>query len=198
MRDAQIIVMTFRRGTQRSYIFVLHPDDYAKYDFLLTEFEKTAWREIFDRETVGKQSDWTDPTIENILLEPVPGDFSVCKVYDYTGVDIDRPFVFTGRTDEEKSLVCPTAFVPENTITREDGWRAFRICGELDFSMVGILAGITRALTVKGISIFAISTYNTDCVLTKASDYNRAMKSLKVSGYHFRNNNMSMSMQQST
>ena len=113
----------------------------------------------------------------------------VCKVPDYSGVDIDLPFVFTGRTDEEISLVCPTAFVPENTLTREDGWRAFRICGELDFSMVGVLAGITRVLTVNGISIFVISTYNTDYVLTKASDYNRAMKSLKAFGYHFRDNN---------
>ena len=188
LRDAQIIVMTFHRGTQRSYIFVLHPDDYERYASLLAEFEKTAWGEIFDRETVAVKSEWTDPAIDNILLEPVPGDFSVCKVPDYTGVDFDQPFVFTGSTDEEKSLVCPTAFVPENTLTREDGWRAFRICGELDFSMVGILAGITRVLTVNGISIFAISTYNTDYVLTKASDYDRAMKSLKASGYHFRDN----------
>ena len=137
-------------------------------------------------EPVALKPDRTDPAIDHILLEPVPGDFSVCKVPDYAGADLDQPFVFTARTDEEKSLVCPTAIVPANTITREDGWRAFRICGELDFSLVGILAGITRALTVNGISIFAISTYNTDYVFTKASDYNRAMESLKASGYHFR------------
>ena len=69
---------------------------------------------------------------------------------------VPQPFVFTGRTDEEKSLVCPTALVPENTITREDGWRALRICGELDFSMVGVLAGITKNLADNGIGIFVI------------------------------------------
>ena len=185
LRDAQIIVMTFHRGTQRSYIFVLHPDDYARYDSILTEFEKTEWGEIFDREPVLKLSDWTDPAIESIVLEKVPGSFSVCKIQDYTGVDIDQPFVFTGRTDEEKSLVCPTASVPGNTITREDGWSALRICGELDFSMVGVLAGITKNLADNGIGIFVISTYNTDYVLTKESDYNRATETLKAAGYLF-------------
>ena len=108
--DAQIIVMTFHRGTQRSYIFVLHPDDYARYDSLLTEFEKTVWRYIFDRERVPKQFGQADPAINNILLEPVPGGFSVCKVQGYNEVDLDQPFVFTGTTDEEKSLVCPIIF----------------------------------------------------------------------------------------
>ena len=55
--DAQIIVMTFHRGTQRSYIFVLHPEDYARYDSLLAEFEKTVWGEIFERERLAKLPD---------------------------------------------------------------------------------------------------------------------------------------------
>ena len=110
----------------------------------------------------------------------------VCKVPDYSGVDIDLPFVFTGRTDEEISLVCPTAFVPENTIMREDEWRVLRICGELDFSMVGVLSRITKILADNRIGIFAISTYNTDYVLIKDYDYNKAMESLKASGYRFR------------
>ena len=181
--DAQIIVMTFHRGTQRSYIFVLHPDDYARYDALMTEFEKTVWGYIFDRERDPKQFYQADPAIKNILLEPVPGDFSVCKVQGYTGVDLDQPFVFTGTTDEEKSLVCPTAFVPEHTITREDGWRAFRISGELDFSMIGVLAGISKILAANGIGIFAISTFNTDYIFTKEENYEKALKALRSAGY---------------
>ena len=124
--------------------------------------------------------------VSEIILEKVPGNFSVCKVPDYTSVDIDQPFVFTGRTDEEKSLVCPTALVPENTITREDGWRALRICGELDFSMVGVLSSITKILADNRVGIFAISTYNTDYVLTKDSDYYRAIEALKTAGYHLK------------
>ena len=47
-----------------------------------------------------------------VTLEPLNIPFSVCKVIDYTGINIDQPFVFTGRTDEEKSLVCPTGQAP--------------------------------------------------------------------------------------
>ena len=77
---------------------------------------------------------------------------------DYSCIDIDHPFVFTGRTDEEKSLVCPADIIPENVIVRDDGWRAFRICGVLDFSLIGILSRITRILAENKIGIFAIST----------------------------------------
>ena len=55
-----------------------------------------------------------------LSLELLDIAFSVCKVQDYSEVNLDQPFVFTGRTDEEKSLVCPTDKVPENTIARED------------------------------------------------------------------------------
>ncbi len=60
-------------------------------------------------------------------LRIIPLELSVCKVSDYSQIDLTKPFVFTGSTDEEKSLVCPTALVPRNTTEREDGWRAFRI-----------------------------------------------------------------------
>ena len=118
-----------------------------------------------------------------ITLEPLSVALSVCKVMDYSGIDLDQPFCFTGRTDEEKSLVCPTELIPDNTINREDGWRAFRICGELDFALIGILARISKILASNHIGIFAISTYNTDYILTKADDYERALAVLKNAGY---------------
>ena len=116
-------------------------------------------------------------------LEMIPEKFSVCKVTDYSGIDIDQPFVFTGRTDEEKSLVCPTRLVPDNTERREDEWRGFRITGTLDFSLVGILADIAGLLASSQIPIFAISTYNTDYILTKEKDYQEAVKVLASSGF---------------
>ncbi len=48
--DAQIIVLTYHKGTQRSYVFVLHPDDYHEYDQILSDFEKTDWKRVFQRE----------------------------------------------------------------------------------------------------------------------------------------------------
>lgn len=114
-----------------------------------------------------------------VKIEPLDVELSVCKVTDYTQIDLEHPFVFTGSTDEEKSLVCPTDLVPENTLIREDGWRAFRISGQLDFSLVGILAQISKTLADAGIGIFAVSTYNTDYILVKAENYSKALELLE-------------------
>ena len=60
-------------------------------------------------------------------LKVINKTFSVCKVEDYSQIDLTADFVFIGKTDEELSLVCETLLAPSNTIEREDGWRAFRI-----------------------------------------------------------------------
>ena len=120
---------------------------------------------------------------ESFMIEPLEQGFSVCKVTDFSGINPDSPFCFTGRTDEEKSLVCPSDQVPANTVCREDGWRAFRICGELDFTLIGVLSGITGILAAGGIGIFALSTFNTDYILTKAEDFEKTMYLLTCEGY---------------
>lgn len=55
------------------------------------------------------------------MIECLPMEFSVCRVRDYSGVDLERPFTFTGRTDREMSLVCPTSDVPSDVMDHEDG-----------------------------------------------------------------------------
>ena len=119
----------------------------------------------------------------SLTIERVDVPLSVCKVADYSMVDVECEFVFTGRTDGERSLVCPTGFVPENTVAREDGWRAFRVQGSLDFSLVGILASIAGCLADAGISIYALSTFDTDYALVKAKDFDRALNALAEAGY---------------
>ncbi len=118
-----------------------------------------------------------------MLLKVIDIEFSVCKVNDYSGIDLDRPFTFTGSTDEEKSVVCPTYLVPDNVVERNDGWRAFRIEGVLDFSLIGILAEISKCLADNNIGIFVISTYNTDYILTKSENLEKAVRVLKTNGY---------------
>lgn len=110
-------------------------------------------------------------------------DFSVCKVMDYSLVNINAEYSFIGKTDEENSLVCITSDVPLNVIQRDDGWKGFRIQGILDFSLIGILSKIAEILAKNSISIFAISTYNTDYVLIKNENYQKALDILKHSGY---------------
>ena len=116
-------------------------------------------------------------------LKKLDQDFSVCKVKDYSLVDLGAEYCFIGKTDEEDSLGCATSDVPSNVVERDDGWKGFRIQGVLDFSLIGILAGIAEILAENGISIFAISTYNTDYILTKEDDFPKAAGVLAASGH---------------
>lgn len=109
--------------------------------------------------------------------------FSVCKLADLSAANLDGDYFFIGKTDEELSLVCPTAEVPAGAIRRDDGWKAFRIQGVLDFSLVGILSKIAGLLAGSGISIFAVSTFNTDYILVKAENYDKALGLLEKAGY---------------
>ena len=116
-------------------------------------------------------------------LKRIHQDFSVCQVEDYSLVNFESQYCFIGKTDEEKSLVCTTSEVPSNAIRRDDGWKAFRIQGVLDFSLVGILSKIAVILANHEISIFAVSTYNTDYILIKSENYQRGLEILEVVGY---------------
>lgn len=118
-----------------------------------------------------------------MTIQIISGDFTVCQVRDFSQVNWNAAYCFTGKTDEENSLVCLTEDVPAGTTAREDGWRAFRIQGTLDFSLVGILARISTLLAQSGIAIFALSTYKTDYVLTKAADFPHALAILRDAGY---------------
>ena len=120
---------------------------------------------------------------ENIIIQPLEEVFSVCKVKDYSGVEVGQKYCFTGCTDEENSLVCPVENVPDNTTERDDGWKCFRIKGVLEFSLIGILARISKIMASNGIGIFAISTFNTDYFLVKEKDFKNALSFLKSSGY---------------
>lgn len=118
-----------------------------------------------------------------LTIKPITEEFAVCQVEDYSQVNLENPFVFTGATDGEKSLVCPIALVPENALSVDKTWSAFRIEGVLDFSLIGILSKISSLLAENNIGIFAISTYNTDYILTKTADFQSALRVLEEAGY---------------
>lgn len=116
-------------------------------------------------------------------IKEIEFDFTVCKVEDYSLVNLDSEYVFIGKTDEEKSLVCITDETPSNTIEREDGWKAFRIEGILDFSLIGILSEICGILAENKIGVFTVSTFNTDYILTKKEQFKNALQILENSDY---------------
>lgn len=121
--------------------------------------------------------------MDNMKLKKLPYDFTVCQVAGIEDIDLDNEFFFIAKTDEELSLVCKTADTPENTTAREDGWKGFRIQGVLDFSLIGVLSKISAILAKNEIGIFAVSSFNTDYILVKASHYDKAMDVLAGAGY---------------
>jgi len=111
-------------------------------------------------------------------------EFVICKLPSTDSVDFSGNFIFLSKTDEEISLVCETEHIPPNTSMVERGFIAFKICGQLDFSLVGIIARISSVLTEGQISVFVISTYNTDYILVKSVEKSRAVMLLRAAGYH--------------
>ena len=116
-------------------------------------------------------------------LKKLDYDLTVCKVEKITDIDMTTDFFFVGKTDEELSLVCKTDDIPKKTIERDDGWKGFRIQGVLDFSLIGILSKLSGILAENNIGIFAISTFNTDYILVKAENFEKALSVLSAAGY---------------
>ena len=116
-------------------------------------------------------------------LQIIPGDFTVCKIVNIADTPIEDDFWFLSRTDEELSLVCITSDVPVHTTNRNDGWRGFRIEGELGFAPVSSLSLLSALLFDHHIDIFAVSTFNTDYILVKDAQFDRAIGVLEKEGY---------------
>ena len=118
-----------------------------------------------------------------MILKKLDFKLTVCKVASVMDIDLTTDFYFIGKTDEEISLVCKTEDTPEKITERDDGWRGFRIEGVLNFSLIGILSKISTLLAENKIGIFAVSTYNTDYILMKEENFDRAMNVLEKAGY---------------
>jgi len=116
-------------------------------------------------------------------LELIKGDFSVNKIDSIDLIDFSYEYVFVLKTPDEITLVCETAYAPPNARASEPGWNALRISGILDFALIGVLAKITCILAEAEISVFAVSTYNTDYILLKAENLIKAVQTLIHHGY---------------
>ncbi|MBR1586031.1 MAG: ACT domain-containing protein [Clostridia bacterium] len=116
-------------------------------------------------------------------LELLPMAFTVCQLPAQAQPGCHSPFTFLSRTDEEVSLVCPSADAPDDALQSEPGWRCLRVAGPLDFSLVGILARIAACLAARSIPIFALSTFNTDYILLKEEYLLAAQDALTQAGY---------------
>ena len=102
---------------------------------------------------------------------PLPGGLEACPFYSIT------------RTADELSLVCPDG-VTVRSQKADTGWRVIKVVGPLDFALTGILARLADTLAGAGISLFAVSTFDTDYLLIKQERTDAARNALKAAGYH--------------
>jgi hypothetical protein len=123
----------------------------------------------------------------NLTLSLLADTFTICRLEP----DVDIPswalagdFYSITRTVEELSLVCLQEVVPEGT-RAEKGYRCLKVGGPLDFSLTGILSSLTIPLAQAGISVLAISTFDTDYLLVKEAQVDRAVQTLSHAGHRF-------------
>jgi hypothetical protein len=128
------------------------------------------------------KEDKTAPKLTFIILREI---FAICRL------DKDAPipdWAFQGglfsvtRTKDELSIVCPLINVPKGIICNQ-GWSCLKIKGPLDLSSTGIISSITATLERENISLFSISTYDTDYVMVKEKDLEKAIFALTEGGH---------------
>ena len=125
----------------------------------------------------------------NLKLAVLDGEYEVHRFSSDRKVPVDAlngNFLSITRTDDELSIVC-NAQLLLNSDKSEAGWACIKVLGTLDFGLTGILARIASVLVEAEISIFAISTYDTDYILVKKEKLPAAQEVLLEAGYVFEN-----------
>lgn len=121
-------------------------------------------------------------------LSLLPGTFAVCRLAPDADIPSwfwrDRTFLALTCTADELSIICPAAHVPTD-IRCEQPWSALKVQGPLDFALTGILSALAAPLAAASISIFAVSTFDTDYILLKERDLARACQILQAAGHNF-------------
>ena len=121
----------------------------------------------------------------DLTLVALPGTYGICRLAPDEPLPawgVQGEFFSVTRTDGELSIVCAEADVPAAVLC-ERGWRLFKIDAVMDFSLVGIVAGISAALAGANVGIFVLSTYNTDYILVRQPDFAVAAAALQAAGY---------------
>jgi len=122
-----------------------------------------------------------------LTLEVLQGEYTVYRLPPQTPlppVTIQSSFFSVTRTEEELSVVCDSSLLLDAE-TSESGWSCIKVLGPLDFALTGILARLSTILAEAEISIFAVSTYDTDYLLVKTEKLTAAIAALSDSGYLF-------------
>lgn len=119
-------------------------------------------------------------------LRLLSGDLAVCRLGPKSPIPAwalaGAGFASVTRTADELSVVCAKTLAPADTKCERD-WRLFKIEGPFDFALTGILVSVAKPLNEAGVSILTISTYDTDYVMVKAKNADKAVSTLRSAGH---------------
>jgi len=123
----------------------------------------------------------------NVKLSVLPGTLAICRLepsapLPHWALASGEGFFSVTRTRHELSLVCAEALVPEG-VKAERNWRAFEVEGPLNFALTGVLASLCAPLAAAKISVFALSTYDTDYLLVRETSLETAQENLRRAGF---------------
>ena len=127
----------------------------------------------------------TPTTRPCLSLVRLAGSFAICKLDQAAAIPAwatGGDFFSITRTTDELSVVCPQLAVPDD-VPCERGWRCVRVAGTMAFSVVGVLVSLVTPLAEAGISVFALSTFDTDYLLVKEKDLENAVVALRQYGH---------------
>jgi hypothetical protein len=127
--------------------------------------------------------------MKRLVVDLIPGDYTIARLLPgaltaVAGI-LERAgsaLVSVTSTPDEVSLVCPTGLAPDAEKV-DHGWRLLTVRGPLEFTLTGIMAALAGELAAAGVSLFAVSTYDTDHILVKVADLGRAIKALTEAGH---------------
>ena len=120
-----------------------------------------------------------------LTLSILEGKFAICRLNaraEIPNLSLDESFFSITRTSDELSIVCHEDSAPKSELC-EKGWQCLKVQGPLDFSMIGVMASLAMPLAEAGISIFSVSTFDTDYLLIKETDIQRAIRALAAAGH---------------
>jgi hypothetical protein len=123
--------------------------------------------------------------VASLTLTLLPDHLAVCRLPSdapFPSGVCSKTFLSVTRTSDELSIVCDADSVPPDARS-ELGWRCFKVAGPLDFALVGVLASLAGALAEAGVSVYAISTFDTDYLLVKAEAVSSAVEALRTQGH---------------
>lgn len=118
-------------------------------------------------------------------LRMVNEKFVICQVENFNQIDFNQDYVFTAKTKDEYSVICPEEIAPSQYIKIEHGWKCFHIAEDAAFEKYGMIAFLADIVAKQKTGILVVATFDTDYILIKEEKMEQVQKALIDAGCNF-------------